>query len=142
MSCDFIFSIFKLNFQEHDWGFAKEIVDEEIANFKPIPINSKKNLFVDYNGAKQLVPVIIENGQKTVACTLSESDETIFNYLCFIVTNRIICKYFNKNNMHMAKNPFFIFNFVQYLDKDVNVDELLKLATDLGHQVFLFTESK
>ena len=42
----------------------------------------------------------------------------------------------------MAKKPFFVFNFVQYLDKDVNVDELLKLATDLGHQVFLFTESK
>lgn len=136
------FSIFKLNFQEHDWGFAKEIVDEEIANFTPIPINSKKNLFVDYNGAKQLVPVLIESGQKTVACTLSESDETIFNYLCFIVTNCIICKYFNKNNMRMAKKPFFIFNFVQYLDKDVNVDKLLKLATDLGHQVFLFTESK
>lgn len=35
--------------------------------------------------------------------------------------------------------PLFIFNFAEYLDENIDVVGLLKRATDLGGQVFLFT---
>ena len=109
-----------------------------VETFKPIAIDEGKDLYLSFDENYRFIPVKIENGVETACAHLSESDITIFDYLCFLEVNRFEFEREEYNGYNCAKKPLFIFNFAEYLDESVDIVGLLKQATDLGSQVFLF----
>lgn len=112
---------------------------EWLKGFKPLVISMDKHLYLSFDENYRFIPVKIEDGKQTVCNSLSESDEAIFNYLCFLEVNRFEFAYEEYNGYNCAKKPLFIFNFAEYLDESADVVRLLKKATDLDCQIFLFT---
>ena len=116
-----------------------EFYKEWIKGFEPRPIDVNKYLYLSFDENCRFIPVRIENGNPMPYGTLSVSEETIFHYLCFLEVNRFMFAYEKYKGYNCAKKPLFIFNFAEYLDESVDIIGLLKQATDLGCQVFLFT---
>lgn len=130
--------IIDCDFQTFFKDTENEFFLEQISLCQPLPINTDKRLYTAFDKNGVLCPMRIEGENFEIAEDLSESDKTIFNYLCFITVNRIMFAYETYKGWNLAKKSLFVFNFTEYLDENVNVADLLKYATDMGCQVFLF----
>ena len=117
----------------------EEFFKEWVKGFEPIPIDVNKHLYLSFDENYRFIPVRIENEEQTACEGLSESDEAIFHYLCFLEVNRFEFAYEEYKGYNCAKKPLFIFNFAEYLDESADVVRLLKKAMDLDCQIFLFT---
>ncbi len=72
---------------------------------------------------------------------LSETEERIFRFLCFLNVAEFWEGYGKLRDLHYENKPLLIRNFVEYLDGSMDIKELLARAERQGRQMFLLTDS-
>lgn len=70
---------------------------------------------------------------------LSESEQTLFRYLCFLRTAEFWNGFELIRNMHSVKKPLLVENFLERLDESIDVKELLRRTAQLNRQLIIFS---
>ena len=70
---------------------------------------------------------------------LSETEEKLFLYICFLNIAEFWADVENIRNMHHEKKPLIIKNFIEFLDQTTDIDGLIARTTKLGRQVIILT---
>lgn len=126
-----------------------KIVEDVLKDFKPEPLDcykySQNYLFINFDKERGFYCCENPNDDKFVEIeNLSAGDQLVFDYLCFVYVNKFCYKlqeaYHNlyKHEPYLIKKPLFVFNLVGYMDEAIDDARLLKKASELGCQVFVF----
>lgn len=70
---------------------------------------------------------------------LSESEERMFDYLCFLQTAEFWRGFEEIRNLHSIKKPLIIINFFERLDESVDTRELMRRTARLQRQLLICT---
>lgn len=107
-----------------------------IKAFEPELINSQKayRLAVNENGKFDVYYPGINND-----LCLSETEERLFFYLCFLNIAEFWSDIESIRNLHHIEKPLLIKNFLEYLDESAEIEKLIKRTIALGRQVIIVT---
>ena len=110
-----------------------------IASFKPERIRAGKSyeIFLDKDG-RYAVKCMIDGSK---AKLMSESDKTLFRYLCFLRTAEFWRGFEELRNLHGIQKPLVVSQFLEKLDESIDVDHLLERTKNLNRQVIILTEA-
>ena len=112
---------------------------EYIRNFRPDSLVCGKPYELILNRDGRFIVVNKDTGRETDA--LSESEKTIYRYLCFLHTARFWQEFEVMRNMHYEPEPLVIHNFSNRLDASMDMKELLDRARILNREIILIDES-
>ena len=70
---------------------------------------------------------------------LSETERTLFRYLCFLRTAEFWRGFEELRNLHGIKKPLIIKDFLNRLDESVDSEDLLRRTQKLGRQVIILS---
>ena len=70
---------------------------------------------------------------------LSESERTLYRYLCFLRTAEFWRGFEEIRNLHGIKKPLIIKDFLNRLDESINAKELLRRTEELGRQIIILS---
>lgn len=107
-----------------------------IKAFEPEPINNIKNYKATINNQGKFEVVYPGVSGEL---PLSETEEKLFWYICFLNVAEFWTDVENIRNMHHEKKPLIIKNFLEFLDKTTDIDGLIARTTKLGRQVIILT---
>lgn len=115
-------------FRSHLVRYIKAFEPEPINNIKnyKATINNKGKFEVVYPGVSGELP-------------LSETEEKLFWYICFLNVAEFWTDVENIRNMHHEKKPLIIKNFLEFLDQTTDIDGLIARTIKLGRQVIILT---
>ena len=68
---------------------------------------------------------------------LSESEQTLFRYLCFLHTAEFWQGFEDIRNLHAIKKPLLVKDFLTRLDESINIENLLQRTMELERQVII-----
>ena len=68
---------------------------------------------------------------------LSESEQKLFGYLCFLWNAEFWRGYEEMRNLHGIRKPLLVLNFAECPDESIDMDALLQRTEALGRQVIL-----
>ena len=107
--------------------FIKDFTPETIRDGKRYELYLKKDgrYAVRYKGDNDM-PVF-----------LSESEQTLFRYLCFLRTAEFWHGFEELRNLHALKKPLLVKDFLSRLDESINIESLLQRTTELKRQVII-----
>ena len=80
------------------------------------------------------------SGEGDAPVCLSESEQKIFGYLCFLQAAEFWHGFEEIRNIHGIKKPLLIKNFLEYLDESIETDAWMQRTMQLGRQVILLTK--
>ena len=108
-----------------------------IKDFKPETIRE----------GKQYEIVMCPNGRYAVRhqvardlpVALSESEQTLFRYLCFLKTAEFWQGFEKLRNLHGIKKPLVVADFLERLDESIDISGLLQRTARLNRQIILLT---
>lgn len=103
-----------------------------VKGFTPLIISVDKYLYATFDENYRFIPVKMMDGTSQEYMDLSESENAIFQYLCFLEVNR----YEMQKGTIPKGTTLYLYNFLERLEDSIDVDGLLKRATDLGFQVY------
>ena len=108
-----------------------------VQNFKPEPLREGKRyeIVLEKNGLYDVR--YMDDGEQPVY--LSESEQTLFRYLCFLKTAEFWQGFEEIRNLHSVKKPFIIKEFLERLDESIDVSALLERTLKLGRQIIVLT---
>ena len=110
-----------------------EVLQDFISSFRPVKINSTKDILASITQDGILVPL----WRGEVRQDLSASEWEIFNYISFVEVNRfwgqVADKFAFKEQL-----PLYIGDFTHFIDEAADISRLIKKTMDLGRQTFLF----
>lgn len=108
-----------------------------IKDFRPELIHKEKRyeLYLGSSG-KYGVRYVDDNGCPVF---LSESEETLFRYLCFLKTAEFWHGFEQLRNLHGIKKPLIVEGFLERLDESIDVGDLLQKTLRLKRQLILLT---
>lgn len=107
-----------------------------IKAFEPEPINNIKNYKATINNQGKFEVVYPGVSGEL---PLSETEEKLFWYICFLNVAEFWTDVENIRNMHHEKKPLIIKNFLEFLDQTTDIDGLIARTTKLGRQVIMLT---
>lgn len=107
-----------------------------IKAFEPESINNAKNYKATINNSGRFEVVYPGVSGEL---QLSETEEKLFWYICFLNISEFWADVENIRDMHHEKKPLIIKNFLEFLDQTTNVEKLIARTTKLGRQVILLT---
>lgn len=108
---------------------VKNFQPEPIRNGKPYEMVLKKNgMFAVQNATPSDLPIC-----------LSESEQRLFGYLCFLRTAEFWRGFEEIRNLHGVKKPLLIRNFLERLDESIDVRELFQRTAQLNRQLIILT---
>lgn len=107
-----------------------------IKAFEPEPINNIKNYKATINNQGKFEVVYPGVSGEIL---LSETEEKLFLYICFLNIAEFWADVENIRNMHHEKKPLIIKNFIEFLDQTTDIDGLIARTTKLGRQVIILT---
>ena len=70
---------------------------------------------------------------------LSESEERLFRYLCFLRTAEFWHGFEQIRNLHSIQKPLVIQNFLEHLDESIDLSDIIRRTVDLQRQVIFVT---
>ena len=107
--------------------FIKDFKSETIRDGKRYELYLKKDgrYAVRYKGDNDM-PVF-----------LSESEQTLFRYLCFLRTAEFWQGFEELRNLHGVKKPIIIADFLERLDESINIENLLQRTMHLERQAII-----
>ena len=76
-------------------------------------------------------------GDNDIPVFLSESEQTLFRYLCFLRTAEFWQGFEELRNLHALKKPLLVKDFLSRLDESINIENLLKRTTELERQAII-----
>ena len=99
---------------------------------------------------KQYEIVLEQSGRYGVRCksdenlpvSLSEAEQTLFRYLCFLRTAEFWRGFEQIRNIHGITRPLIVKDFIEHLDEYIDVGDIIKRTASLNRQVFLLTTSR
>ena len=68
---------------------------------------------------------------------LSESEQTLFRYLCFLRTAEFWRGFEELRNLHAINKPLLIKDFLSHIDESINIENLLQRTMELERQVII-----
>lgn len=109
-----------------------------IQSFQPEPIHCKKNYLLSMTPEGRFA-VHRPGGSGEVF--LSETEEKLFRYLCFLNTAEFWTEVEKLRDLHHEKKPLVIQNFVERLDESVDIRGLMARTARLQRQIVILTRS-
>lgn len=108
-----------------------------VQNFKPEPLREGKRyeIVLEKNGLYGVR--YMDDGEQPVY--LSESEQMLFRYLCFLKAAEFWQGFEEIRNLHSVKKPFIIKDFLERLDESIDVAELFSRTLKLGRQIIILT---
>lgn len=107
-----------------------------IRTFQPEPVNCKKSYQV----------TVDPQGKFVIFCPgipddiyLSETEEKLFLYLCFLNIAEFWTDIEKIRDLHHEKKPLLIQNFLEYLDKSTDISGLIARTNKLQRQVIILS---
>ena len=109
--------------------FIKDFKSESIRDGKRYELYLKKDgrYAVRYKGDNDM-PVF-----------LSESEQTLFRYLCFLRTAEFWQGFEELRNLHSVKKPILTRDFLERLDKSIDTQDVLERTKRLNRQIIMLT---
>ena len=114
------------------------LLNEYIAEFKEKPINEKKNLWFDITPQGRFV-AIKKIGNESFRYDLSASEQTQFNFLCFIEINKFWQLVNGIKDFNYKEKPLILINLPDFLDESFDYVSFLK-KQKLNRQIILIRE--
>lgn len=108
-----------------------------IGQFQPEQIHNRKNYWTKpdrYGQFRAYHPDLPGD------IALSETEERLFLYICFLNLAEFWQDFEAMRNIHHAKKPLIVQNFLEYLDEDTDLSRLKSRTEQLRRQVILFTK--
>jgi hypothetical protein len=107
------------------------------ADFQPELIRDGKQyeIVLQSNG---LYGVRQKNDDGMSVC-LSESEQVLFRYLCFLRTAEFWRGFEEIRNLHGVKKPLIIKDFLERLDESIDTKDIIDRTVKLGRQVIILT---
>lgn len=68
---------------------------------------------------------------------LSESEQTLFRYLCFLKSAEFWHKFEMLRNLHAIKKPLLVKDFFSRLDESINIENLLQRTMEIKRQAII-----
>ncbi|MBP3369426.1 MAG: hypothetical protein J6L85_01630 [Clostridia bacterium] len=108
-----------------------------IRDFRPERIRDGKKyeIVLKRNGAYSIQC----EGREYMSVYLSETEQKLFSYLCFLRTVEFWSGFEDLRNFNGVKKPLIIRNFLERLDESVDTDALIRRASELGRQVIVIS---
>ena len=108
-----------------------------VKNFKPETIRDGKRyeLYLRKDGRY----AVRYMGENDMPVFLSESEQTLFRYLCFLRTAEFWQGFEELRNLHSVKKPILIGDFLERLDESIDTKDILKRTTRLNRQIIILT---
>ncbi len=108
-----------------------------IRNAKPETIRDGKHyeIFLEKNGRY----TVKHKTDRDLPILLSESEQTLFRYLCFLKTAEFWEGFENMRNLHGIKKPLLVENFLERLDESIDTKDIFNRTMRLGRQVIVLT---
>ena len=105
-------------------------------------ITKTQSALNDVNRLLKLDPsntVLVAQKQELLAQAISQTEEKLFLYICFLN----IAEFWNDiesiRNLHNVTKPLLIKNFLEYLDESAEIENLIKRTLTLNRQVIIAT---
>lgn len=109
-----------------------------IQSFQPEPIHSRKPYFTGITPHGQFTVCHPEISQ---GIHLSESEEKLFRYICFLNTAAFWEEVEQNRDLHYERKPLIVRNFLEYLDESTCLDRLTDRTLRLRRQVLMLTRT-
>ena len=144
---DFLSAYKKRDFDERNETLplkqAKEkpfcfLLNEYIANFKPREISARKNLYFDITPQGKFI-AIKKAGYKSINCDLSASEQTLFDFLCFIEINKFRQFVNGVKDFNYKEKPLILVNFPDFLDENFDYVSFLK-GQNLNRKIIIISD--
>lgn len=114
------------------------LLNDYILNFKPKRISESKNLFLHLTLQGNFV-AIKKSGNDSIVCDLSETEQIIFNFLCFIEINKFWQYVSGVRDFNYKEKPLIIINFSEYLDEAFDYVDFLQ-KQNLNRKIIIISE--
>ncbi len=114
------------------------LLNDYILNFKPKRISESKNLFLHLTRQGNFV-AIKKSGNDSIVCDLSETEQIIFNFLCFIEINKFRQYVCGVRDFNYKEKPLIIINFSEYLDEAFDYVDFLQ-KQNLNRKIIVINE--
>ena len=79
-------------------------------------------------------------GDNDMPVFLSESEQTLFRYLCFLRTAEFWQGFEELRNLHCVKKPIIIADFLERLDESIDMQDILERTKRLNRQIITLTK--
>ena len=108
-----------------------------IKDFKPETIRDGKRyeLYLKKDGRY----AVRYKGDNDMPVFLSESEQTLFRYLCFLRTAEFWQGFEELRNLHSVKKPILIRDFLERLDESIYTQNVLERTKRLNRQIIMLT---
>ena len=106
-------------------------------NFKPEKIRAGKRYELILNENK-VYDVRCSNDENNDVY-LSDCEQVLFNYLCFLNTAEFWRGFEDIRNLHSVKKPLLIKNFFEKIDEVVDTKSILKRTENLKRQIIILS---
>ena len=112
-------------------------VSRFIKNFRPQPIRRGKpyELILNWDGIFEIQNPL-DSSRRVL---LSESEQKLFSYMCFLQIAEVWRGFEELRNLHGIKKPLIIKNFLERLDASIDTQELTNRTAECGRQSILLT---
>ncbi|MBQ9785493.1 MAG: hypothetical protein IJW29_08325 [Clostridia bacterium] len=111
-----------------------------IKTFQTEPIREGKRYELSLEGNGRYTVRYKDENDRPVL--LSESEQTLFRYLCFLRTAEFWRGFEELRNLHSIKKPLIVAGFLERLDEGIDITDLLQRTLHLGRQVILLTDKE
>lgn len=101
------------------------LLNEYILNFKPTQISERKSLYFDVTPQGKFIAVK-KSGDKSFICDLSASEQTLFDFLCFIEINKFRQFVNGVKDFNYKEKPLILVNFPDFLDESFDYISFLR----------------
>lgn len=112
----------------------RSFINQYIKAFQPVRLHSRKEFRLHLLPNGQFV-VKNRNGPENL--TLSESENTLYHYLCFLYLAEFWSAAETMRNFNHINKPLIIADFLERIDQSVDVSEILRRTAQINRQVFL-----
>ncbi len=119
-----------------DTQMFRDQVLRYIRSFQSEPLPTKTNYQIVMNPRGVFE---VKHAHTADAVWLSESDEKLFLYSCFLRVAEFWDGIEHIRDLHYEKKPLMIRNFLEFLDESVCKDELITAVRKLQRQIILLT---
>ena len=111
------------------------LLNEYIVGFKPREISKRKNLYLGVTPQGKFI-AIKKAGYKSINYDLSASEQTLFDFLCFVEINKFRQFVNGVKDFNHKEKPLILVNFPEYLDENFDYISFLK-QQNLNRKIIL-----
>lgn len=111
------------------------LLNEYIVGFKPREISKRKNLYLGITPQGKFI-AIKKAGYKSINYDLSASEQTLFDFLCFVEINKFRQFVNGVKDFNHKEKPLILVNLPKYLDKNFDYISFLK-QQNLNRKIIL-----